>query len=186
MRIDIVVDIETLGLSSVNPIIQIGAVAFDIDSGVIIDKFKMSAMVRKDVTINGETLKWWLEVNPTLLKSIICEATATEDLMLLRFIDWISKFRVDVGFNNVFLWGNGILFDNKILKDKIESYGMAYPIWYRNDRDVRTIVDVYCEKFSTNLDELKKKFTPTVEHDGLEDALAEANMLHYCWSKVKA
>ena len=61
----------------------------------------------------------------------------------------------------VFLWGNGILFDNRIIKNKCKQFGFEYPIYYRNDMDVRTILEmaVFKEGLADQI-----AFRNTVEH----------------------
>lgn len=181
-RIDIMVDIETLGVSSRAQIIQLSAYAFDIASGNLYDvPFITHIKVPENAIIDGSTLKWWLNTSPDLLKQLITSATIDEKTALLGFADWCNTYAM-VG--DLHLWGNGILFDNKIIKDKMESYGIQYPIFYRRDRDVRTLVDLYCARFNVTEDDLKKRFEGGVAHNATDDVLYQIRYVTHCYNAL--
>lgn len=139
-RIDLMIDIETLGTGEDPALLQITAIPFDLtdDSRVFNAEFNVVIDIEKLENINGKTLKWWLNTNKELLTDLINgkvgDRIESEGVAIYHLIDFINKLK-----GQVYLWGNGILFDNRIIAGKCEKYGFDYPIFYRNDRDVRTI-----------------------------------------------
>lgn len=179
------VDLETLGLTRDTPIIQFTALAFDIGTGEILDKFHHNVQMQKAQPINPETLIWWLETDKDLLYQILKkgELGLPEKKILDLFITWIAEFNMRT--QKVYLWGNGILFDNKLIQQKMEDYGLKYPIYYRNDRDVRTLVDLYITKNGGTYEQLKAdKPEGLVEHDSHDDCVAQIYMVSKCFNDL--
>lgn len=165
-RVDIMVDLETLGKGDTPPIIQIAASAFDIKTGKVYSDFETYADVSTINNIEGGTLSWWLDTNADLLHTIIDAgktSCCSESKCFSDFIDWIYEVTTSLGLTSkeVFLWGNGILFDNRIIKNKCKQFSFEYPIYYRNDMDVRTILEMaaFREGLSGQI-----AFRNTVEH----------------------
>ena len=144
-RIDIMTDIETLGTQEDVAIIQLSAIAFDINSGEIIDTFDEYVDIEnmKALIIDGSTLKWWLkDEKRDVLSDILKKGNKKLKRTLFEFEKWIKNLECDN--KEKYLWGNGILFDNRIIKESMHKYDITYPIFYRNDRDVRTIAELAC------------------------------------------
>lgn len=176
MRTDIMTDIETLGKDDNIIVFQIGACKFDINTGKILNTFDEIVDVRleKNININGDTLLWWLNTDKELLTKLLNYGKYTEKEMFENFAKWI-------GYNNeTFLWGNGILFDNRIIKSKMEHYGIEYPIFYRNDRDMRTLIELASMKVGIKSEKdfrEKYKNNKYISHDGLEDVKSQIELL---------
>lgn len=197
MRIDIMVDIETLGKSSDSTIFQIAAMAFDIKTGEIYSRFNQVSDISLDenIRVTGDTLKWWLDTDKELLHQLLNKGQGTSEEMLLDFKDWIYKLNLTVvngqtaskeRYNDVYLWGNGILFDNKMLQTQIEALGEKYPIFFKNDRDVRTIVDLAAAKLGLSEKELKKRFErPDLKkHDAYDDVIYQIELVRGCYQEL--
>ena len=187
MRIDIMVDIETLGKEDKSTVIQIAACAFDIHTGIIYNKFNQSLNISEDknISVQGDTLMWWLKTNKELLTSILENGNcSTEKELVLSFNDWIISLGDKM---DIFFWGNGILFDNRIIKYKIEQYGQEYPIFYRNDRDMRTIVELAAIKSGyKNEKEFKDNniISGLVAHDAFDDVIYQIAILSKAWNII--
>lgn len=186
-RIDIMVDLETLGLTHYNPIIQLAAVAFNLETGEIYDKFDVSCTISKEAVIDKNTYEWWVKTNFDLLKSILAQGLQTnisEQEMLVSFTAWIKSisYSRSINFKNIYLWGNGMLFDNMLLKLKCQQYNIEYPIHYQSDRDVRTLVDVYCRRHRIDRDTFVKSFKTNsyTEHVAIDDCMVQIKMLKQC------
>lgn len=183
-RIDIVVDLETLGTRSNAPIFQIGAIAINIKTGEEYGYFNGLCDFQTLENIDGGTLKWWLKTNHELFAQL-CQQGEDNKLsakdLISSFVAWIESMQNDVGVDNVYLWGNGILFDNCILRANCEKYKINYPIIYRNDRDLRTIYELAANKIGVadgyTFRETVKINEERIEHDGLSDARHEAKAL---------
>lgn len=175
-RIDIMVDIETLGKGDNPPVFQIAACAFDIATGEVLKVFNTFADIRTFHNIEGDTLLWWLNTNAELLKDLLnkgCENGNTEEDIIAQFVNWVNCLADIYGVDpdKVYFWGNGILFDNRIISGKCRQYGVTYPIAYYSDRDMRTIVELASKKkgFSDDREYKKTIENSGVAHDALDD-----------------
>lgn len=170
-RIEIMVDIETLGKALDPTVTQISAAAFNIGTGEIVDEFNEYIHIPEKLNIDNSTIIWWLSENPELLKNILTSCGAAENNekdVISNFVDWVNELKT--WYNQVYLWGNGILFDNRIISQKCQKYDIEYPIFYRNDRDMRTIVDLAATKMNMDSEDYRAQF----EFDGTEhDALCD-------------
>lgn len=164
-RIDIMVDIETLGKGDMPPVIQLAATAFDIKTGKIINRFEQFADVKTINNIEGDTLSWWLNTDKELLTKIINKGIGgvSQKEMIKQFCDWVKSLTKFVDEKHIFLWGNGVLFDNRIIKNKCSEYGFEYPIFYRNDLDCRTVFEVAAMKLGLKS---QTEFRDMLEHEG--------------------
>ena len=186
MRIDVMVDLETLGTEPDSTIIQISAAAFDITTGDICATYDRIADISKnpsyEMTVSGETLKWWLNTDKQLLQELINRGTAgpTSGELVDDFQKWLSSINV---MGDLHLWGNGILFDNLFLKQQM---GENYPVRFTNDRDMRTIVDLMMTKTGLNYHELKQKYydQELKAHDAKNDVLNQIALVTACYKEL--
>lgn len=183
MRIDIMVDIETLGTKQDATIFQVAAVAFDILTGETIETFNQIADIGKasNLRVDGSTIKWWLNTDEELLTKLLNNGTVSTDELLENFNKWLVKFKD--GANHVYLWGNGILFDNNMIQYQFEQLGLEYPIYYKNDRDVRTIVDLASTKLGISEVELKDRYNDEslTKHDAFDDVMCQIRLVSGCY-----
>jgi hypothetical protein len=186
-RIDIMTDIETLGRDSCATIFQVAAIAFNIETGEYINKFNMIADIEKNKSLNvsGETLKWWLNTDKDLLAKLLNSGEYSSEEIITKFYEWIISLGIDM--KNVYLWGNGILFDNKILQHQMQSIGLEYPIFYRNDRDMRTLVELASYKVGINTEkEFRDKYKnlDLKEHDAFDDVRGQIDIVVKCYNML--
>lgn len=185
MRTDIMVDIETLGNQTGSTIFQIAAVAFDIKTGKTIATFNKIADIEKNmfVHVTGSTIKWWLNTNKELLTDLLNKGKGSSEELLGDFHKWLTSDNLQ---GDIYLWGNGILFDNKMIQYQFEEEGLNYPIFYRNDRDVRTIVDLAGAKLGLTERELKEKYRDSslVEHDAFDDVKYQIQLVVGCYNEL--
>lgn len=187
MRVDIMTDIETLGTDADSTIIQISAIAFDILTGEHLSIFNQIADIsknEKDIKVTGRTIQWWLNTNKELFAELINGGEYSSETILGNFKEWIEAQTSNT--KDVYLWGNGILFDNKMIQHQLESNGYGYPIFYKNDRDVRTIVDLAGKKLGITEQELKDKYKneSLVEHNALDDVKYQINLVVGCYNEL--
>lgn len=176
-RIDIMVDLETLGLKQGATIFQIAAAAFDIRTGEIVHTFDKVASIycTNDLKIEGGTLDFWLNQNRELFFKLQERANGCPNQLVGDFWRWLTTF-TDREDTDVYLWGNGILNDNAWLQHAFEENGLDYPIFYRNNRDTRTLREV-TELKALILD---KEFTYEkvgTLHDAMDDVRSQVNMV---------
>ena len=183
MRIDVMVDLETLGTKSNSTIFQIAAVGFDITTGEIGSEFNKVADLSKnetyDMQVEGSTLKWWLSTpeKVTVLSNLMAQGIGSSDELLANFRKWLQGLGA---IGDVYLWGNGINFDNRLL---LEQMGDAYPINFRRERDVRTIADLACERLETTEKQLRTQlYDNSPAHNALNDVRNQVKLVHACHS----
>lgn len=185
-RIDVMVDIETLGNKTNSTIFQIGAIAFDIRTGKHIDKFNRIADIEENeqqLQVSASTLKWWLKTNKELFEELLNSGGGSSEDIVLEFHTWLVGIQNYYGVDNVYLWGNGILFDNKMLQFHMENLGVHYPIHFRNDRDVRTLLELTSFKTGLSEREIKDavKDGELVAHNAYDDVVKQINIAHKCY-----
>lgn len=183
-RVDIMVDIETLGVGSDAFTFQIAACAFDIATGEIINTFNESLDIEQlnDITVKGATLLWWLKTNKELLYKLLSQGTIpSEEKLFGKMVEWVNQ--LPGGLTAKFLWGNGILFDNNIIRTHCERYHLTYPIYYRNDRDMRTLLELASIKTGLPELEIKKQFgaNDVVAHDAFDDVRNQISIVSACY-----
>lgn len=178
------VDLETLGTSVNAPIIQLSAVCFNLENDDI-QLFERFIDLNDNFNVDKDTLKWWLDTNAGLLEHILNhDSRRNEKLALLDFESWITSLSNDNSLNDIFLIGNGILFDNNIIRHHMEFYDIRYPINYSNDIDFRTLILLGTIKLESamgyqltpwNFKDAIHDFIGT-KHDAMDDTLNQIEM----------
>ncbi|EFC3355328.1 exonuclease, partial [Escherichia coli O157:H7] len=109
----LMIDLETMGKNPDAPIISIGAIFFDPQTGDMGPEFsKTIDLETAGGVIDRDTIKWWLKQSREAQSAIMTDEIPLDDalLQLREFIDENSgEFFVQV-------WGNGANFDNTILR----------------------------------------------------------------------
>jgi len=198
-RIDIMTDLETLGTGTDALIIQVSAIPFDVNTGEVYMGEKFNMCVDLELTdnmsgIEGKTLKWWLhEDRRDLLADLLTrEDSCSLTGVLSEFVSWIRELQKEVGDKNLYLWGNGILFDNAKLQRNIENIGWDYPIHYQNDRDQRTLLELALSVTGYTKEELIDEIHEDAEdngfhfvlHDAIDDCHFQINTVIWCKNAI--
>ncbi|HAH5125034.1 TPA: exonuclease [Escherichia coli] len=174
----LMIDLETMGKNPDAPIISIGAIFFDPQTGDMGPEFsKTIDLETAGGVIDRDTIKWWLKQSREAQSAIITDEIPLDDalLQLREFIDENSgEFFVQV-------WGNGANFDNTILRRSYERQGIPCPWRYYNDRDVRTIVEL-----GKAIDFDARTAIPFEgeRHNALDDARYQAKYVSVIWQKL--
>jgi len=186
MRTDIMLDIETLGTKTGATIFQIAAASFDITTGEIKDTINLTGDIAKyePLSVDGSTLKWWLDTDADLLKTLLSGGTLSEKELLTGLLSWMYAQAPDN--NDVYLWGNGILFDNVKISDLCAKHDVTYPIFYRNDRDVRTILELASLKSGQTEKEIRESVSLENErkHDAFDDVMFQIRLVRKCYEII--
>lgn len=185
MRKDIMVDIETLGNKIDSTIIQLSAVSFDIKTGSIYETFNEVADISKNestISVTGSTLQWWANTNAQLFAELLTRGDLSSEEVLRKFHEWLHVINRDS--RQLYLWGNGILFDNAMIRQQFEAIGLDYPIFYRNDRDVRTILELASIKLGKSEKELREEIydNELVAHDAFNDVANQVKLVSFCYN----
>ncbi|EFF0758099.1 exonuclease [Escherichia coli] len=176
--IHLMIDLETMGKNPDAPIISIGAIFFDPQTGDMGPEFsKTIDLDTAGGVIDRDVIKWWLKQSREAQSAIMTDEIPLDDalLQLREFIDENSgEFFVQV-------WGNGANFDNVILRRSYERQGIHCPWRYCNDRDVRTIVEL-----GKAIDFDARTAIPFEgeRHNALDDARYQAKYVSAIWQKL--
>ncbi|EJP0490821.1 3'-5' exoribonuclease [Escherichia coli] len=172
------VDLETMGKNPDAPIISIGAIFFDPQTGDMGPEFSKTIDIdTAGGVIDRDTIKWWLKQSREAQSAILTDEIPLDDalLQLREFIDENSG-----GFF-VQVWGNGASFDNVILRRSYVRQEIPCPWRYHNDRDVRTIVEL-----GKAIDFDARTAIPFEgeRHNALDDARYQAKYVSAIWQKL--
>ncbi|HBA9107362.1 TPA: exonuclease [Escherichia coli] len=176
--IHLMIDLETMGKNPDAPIISIGAIFFDPQTGDMGPEFsKTIDLDTAGGVIDRDVIKWWLKQSREAQSAIMTDEIPLDDalLQLREFIDENSgEFFVQV-------WGNRANFDNVILRRSYERQGIPCPWRYCNDRDVRTIVEL-----GKAIDFDARTAIPFEgeRHNALDDARYQAKYVSAIWQKL--
>ena len=160
----IMIDIETMGTSPGCVILSIGAVEFD--DTKIVGEFHVHIDIEDAVKRGGHldprTVLWWLEQSKEAQNAILEAKSKFLEVALLELeaaFDWEGKE----------VWCNGAGFDFPILKAAHDMVGRKLPWAYYNEMDYRTLKNLAGKDLFESV-----RVRPTLAHDGLEDARAQA------------
>jgi exodeoxyribonuclease VIII len=164
----LMVDLETLGISSKCPVISIGAVLFDED--VTVAEFYAVLDVEEQINgtriVDGSTIKWWMGQEGAA-KTVFKDNPSPTKNSLEVFSNWIE---INGGpIKELKVWGNGCNFDVSIMESLFKDYGFKEPWRYTNVRDLRTF-----KEFVYKGDEVLRKGT---SHNALDDARYQAEIV---------
>lgn len=163
-------DLETLGIKEDCAVLQIACQTFNpYQVGEFGNCFNAFTDVKSqpERIIYPDTLKWWMSQDLVLFKEIINSPNAVS---LKEGLDALVTYLRD---NKVkFIWANSPSFDVSIIRNACEYHKVKFPIFFWNERDVRTIKgltkigeeDVEDERAALKLPYGKK-------HDAREDVL---------------
>ena len=182
--VHVMVDLETMGKKPNAPIVSIGAVLFDPETGILGETFyavvSLESAVSWGAEIDPSTVIWWLKQSSEARSAIANDDVIKLDDALLMFTDFIEE-NVTGGRKKAQVWGNGATFDNTILRSSFDLACLDCPWDYWNDRDVRTMV------------ELGKTigFDPKIaipfegdRHNALADAQHQARYVSAIWQRL--
>lgn len=173
-RIDVMIDLETLGTDPDCIILSIGVCGFDIMTGQIIRTlYNTISMESQDHirTVSGGTIRWWMDQSKEA-KQVFNESNYHLQSALYGLSTWLEPYST--------VWGNGATFDISILEDAYAQHKIEipWPLW--NIRDVRTICDVASHLV------YKKDFEFTgTPHNALDDAVHQAKYVSAMWRALK-
>ena len=161
--IQVMLDLETMSVRSNASIASIGAVKFEVSTGIV-DTFYRTVDLRTckavGLHVDPETVEWWnqqsKEARQALLKDNVSLSQALDD-----FSQWF-------GTSSLPVWGNGAGFDNVIMENAYQAIGSKRPWRPWEDRCYRTIKNI----IQVPIDERQG-----VYHNALDDALHQTRHL---------
>lgn len=173
------IDLETLGTAANAPVVAIGAVFFDPDTGKLGPTFDGTIDVEDALRygiMSGSTFKWWMSQSDAARQKVVRGRDKAE-----RVFEDFWHFVVQKG-DNVQPWGNGASFDITILDyafPRILNKPAPWKFW--NVRDVRTV-----KELATGIVEFDSSVKSGVAHTALDDAVSQAKWVSVCWQGLRS
>jgi hypothetical protein len=190
--IDVMLDLETVGLCDNAVITQLSAVAFSIDNGSILDTFDehigIKPSVQKGLKIDGSSMEWWFKQPNKVYEEVFVKAMTSEtkiEDVLSRFDTWLKSLKDRFGVDyksNINMWGNGALADNKWIRQAYKVCNMEPPWAFYEDRDVRTIVELGRRLFDY---EYRKTLFEGTVHNAVDDCKHQIKYCSEIYGKLK-
>lgn len=177
----LMIDLETLGTNHDAPVLSLGAVFFNPDTGETGETFHQKIEFESACegrNLSPSTVKWWLEQSKEAQNELLAGESVTQGKALANFLLWVVNNCPDI--KNVKPWGNGATFDISILESLLSANNIVTPWKYYNVRDVRTIVD--CAKPLVKRDSVPFE---GVKHDALADAIHQAKYVSLMWQALR-
>lgn len=189
-QIHIVLDLETMGTKQDAAIIEIGMVIFNhtgLDgtanvleqwSGAI----RLESSMKYGGTADAGTIEWWMHTDQTEARDNWLASPRHGIHVALKAV--AARILNYSAINpRPLIWGNGVNFDNAILKSAYERLDVTVPWSYRQDADFRTLKLLYKDVVP------EPAFVGT-PHVALDDARHEAvwlsMILRYIYGKEEA
>lgn len=175
MSLNVMIDIETLGVTSKATITQIGAVAFDM-SGVIHHKLNVHVRASgQGRTIDPDTIMWWMLQKEEVRRGMVIGQNTSvplrEALIMLR--DWFPNPDAPT-------WSHGSDFDLVLLADAYRQVNVTQPWDRRMVRDTRTLFALASKMKLDELAPMQPGDGPA--HDALADATRQARAVVRAYS----
>ncbi len=173
---NVMVDLETMGTGYRAAITAIGAVIFDPWSDELGEKFyipiDLESSVREGLRMDAGAVKFWLKQEDSARAEMTRSDAKALKPTLIAFMKWMP--------NKPLVWGNGSLFDNRILHEAYDVVNVHR--WhYRGDRDMRTRCDLAKD---LNLDMPEMHFEGTV-HKADDDAVYQARVIQAINARIQ-
>ncbi|WP_284961982.1 exonuclease [Citrobacter portucalensis] len=182
----LMVDMETMGNGPDAPIVSIGAVFFDPSTGNTGAEFYQVVSLESSMSFgmkpDASTIQWWLKQSSEARSAILVD----EAMGLLETLELLADFIAENaanGSHTVQLWGNGCSFDNVILRRAYALTDTPFAVPFRNDRDVRTMVELG-KSVGIN-----PRFDIPFEgdmHNALSDARHQVKYVSAIWQRLTA
>ena len=158
---NIMVDLETVGIRLTSGILSIGAIPFD-EAGLVLDPFYRRIDVGDSnilgFTTDDSTMKWWNQQNNAVREEAFSGQEAVRDV-ITDFAAYCRKYKAPL------IWGNGADFDNVLLVNHFNALNISMPYPFYSHRCFRTLKSLY-----PMIAYEKSK----IAHNALEDAKAQA------------
>lgn len=169
----VMLDLETMGTEPGCAIVSIGAVQFDLESGVIGNKFYTSISLKTcmdaGLSVDPYTIMWWLDQNDQARAKLLENTVALETALQL-FKNFLEQNNLTI------VWGNSASFDCSILAACYRKLQLNVPWMYIHEKCYRTVTKL----FPANV----PKKDSTKSHDPIYDCEYQIGVLCSIWKKI--
>lgn len=179
----LMIDLETMGNKPTAPIVSIGAVLFDPQSGALGEEFytavQLESSMAQGAVPDGDTIIWWLKQSPEARAAICADDAMPVVAALSELSHFINRHADNPKYLKV--WGNGANFDNVIIRGAYERVGHICPWQFWNDQDVRTMVTL---GRAIGFDPKRDMPFDGEAHNALADARHQAKYVSAIWQRL--
>lgn len=152
-RLDVMVDLETLGKRPGCPVLSIGATAFDPRApftgevqelsrqNIFYAKISKESCLTLGLQPDPETEAWWGDQSQEARDEAFGGTTDAREAVMALY-NWLWKLRPGEREPQINVWSHGEDFDQPILTHLFELLGLVRPWPYDAGRDTRSILDV--------------------------------------------
>lgn len=176
-KLHIMLDLETLGVKLLAPIVQIGAACAVESNGI----WELKPMLHFNETIAmddalehrrpcASTLLWWMKQKESVRDSVLQEQGLTVRQALNMFTKFIHFAQDATASEEVYVWGNGASTDNAWLIGLYEQYGFGVPWKHWGNMCYRTVKNM-------NRHVPKPEMPAHLQHIAVQDAINQLNHL---------
>jgi len=142
-KLNVMIDIETMGTTPRAPILSIGAAVFS--GKEIIDTYSVNIDWESNTTAGRipdmGTVRWWMQQSEEARDALLCEEQHTMGIeeAMLSLKQYLDHVNTTIGNGEGYeIWANGPDFDLVIVKNAYDSFGMEAPWDFRRVRCFRT------------------------------------------------
>ncbi len=164
------IDLETTGLRpDRNAILQLAAMAFDMDTGEVFKPhFDRCMTVPTWRHWCEDTRSWWLKQPQDILRGILSRGEDAR-LVMEEFVIWASKLD-----SPLFFWAKNASFDYQFVASYLADFRLPNPFHYRDVRDMKSFAwaRTFPEPVPT-IDEIKS----AAAHNAVVDCLTQIDWL---------
>ena len=164
---DLMIDLETMGIRPSSCIVSIGAAFFNEHQVISMFHTPVSLKSSMDLglTTDQSTVDWWMKQSAEARSSWQQEDAPPLERALTEFNAWIKEHARP---SQVRPWGNGADFDLVLLKSSFDAINADPPWKYYNHRCFRTMKSMF------TITEVQRE---GVHHNALDDALHQVAWL---------
>jgi hypothetical protein len=180
----LMLDLETIDNSYTSAILSIAAVPWNPDTGAFAKKnyfyevINLQSCFDKGLTAGGDTIEWWFHQSENARMEAIGKNKdkLTLPQALIKFELFLNTYKTldNKGYK---IWGNSARFDIGILANAYKVCNLPIPWSFRNERDVRTLVQIIPDL------KTKTKFTG-VRHNPVDDCKHQIKYCSKIWRKI--
>lgn len=163
---NIMLDLECLDSNSNAAIVSIGAVKFDTKKQELGEEFYMEISLssikgdlRNGATQSLDTMIWWMQQDKKVIE--VFNKKDNQDTITAALVEFSNYCGKDAC-----IWGNGVDYDNVVLRNAYKRYSIPCPFQYRTNRCYRTIKALFGNKAKL------ERVEP--HHNALSDAKTQA------------
>jgi hypothetical protein len=176
---DLMIDLETLGITANSVVLSIGAVLFNIETEeqgpTFYRNIDRESCWRLAMDVDPKTEKWWSEQSETARASLLLPEPIHAVHVMQQFKDWLCEnTRVD----RLRVWSHGATFDIPLVRTLAHKTGIEIPWKYWNECDTRTLILVAQKN---GLNEKQARVQHGTAHHALHDAIAQATWMQNLW-----